>query len=99
MMELNKSTRVSIRIILLFVTAILLSLLPDYFREFFGDTLCNGISADLNTHKEEYFFHYGGTHRDLLYHWGYRHWLFLLMGISLAAVQVANIVSIIGKED
>lgn len=98
-MKLPKTTKISIRIITLFVTAIMLSVVPDYLHDFFNDEICNGTTFNLETGKREYFFHYGGKHHDIEIHWGYRHWLYFLMGLSLAVVQVVDISSIVNKEE
>ena len=73
-------------------------MLPDYLHDFFGDKMCNGQLMNVETGKMEYYFHYGDKHKDMVYHWGYRHWLWLLMGLSLFAVQAARIIKIINDE-
>lgn len=98
-MKLSKTSKVSFRIMLLFGTAIMLSLVPDYLHSFFNDTLCNGLVKNLETGKMEYYFHYGDTHKYIIYHWGYRHWLYFIMGVSLAIVQVFNIIEIINSDE
>lgn len=96
-MSLHKIFNVSLRIILLFAIAIALSFIPDYNHEFFGDWICEGS-------KKYGWFHYtgctygsGGYHNPSL-HWGYRHWLFSLMGLSLSVMQVVAIILLINKK-
>lgn len=75
--------KISIRIIGLFSAAILLSFIPEIFPAFFGDWICNGCN-------------YGEAgvsycHAPQL-HWGYRHWLYFLMGITLFITQAVYII-------
>jgi len=98
----NKTTKISIRIIALFSAAILISMIPNLFPNFFGDWICEG-----RTHKyDENIAHYVGCDYGVLindhnpnWHWGYQHWLFFAMGVSLSIVQIVDIISIANKED
>lgn len=98
-MRLKKTIRVSFRIVLLFITAILLSTVPDYLFSFFGDTVCNGIIFNKIEGKNEFFTHWGGVHKDVQVHWGYRHYLYFLMGFCLTIVQIVDIISIIEENE
>ena len=88
-MKLNKSTKISFRIMALFMAAIIISIIPDYLHEFFNDVHClgnvNGLSC-VNGWQDRH---------GIDWHWGYRHWLFFGMGLSLSIVQFVNIVCII----
>lgn len=103
-MKLDKSTKISIRIILMFSFAMAYSFIPDYMHEFFNDTFCSSGSGyfmysnnieGIGSHWQ--FCNYAGEHQST-WHWGYRHWLFLLMGICLSIVQIVNIIHEVGKE-
>lgn len=94
-MKINKTTNISLRVVFLFSLAIVLSFIPEHLHSCFGDEYCNGLITNIETGKIEYYFHYGGTHQNWEWHWGYRHWLFLMMGISLSIIQIVNIVKII----
>jgi hypothetical protein len=89
--------KIALNIIGLFMTAILVSFIPDYLHEFFGDNFCIG-----NVEKEEMSYcefgwsKYNNPHKNE-WHWGYRHWLWLCMGISLAILQIRRIILIIDK--
>lgn len=98
-MKPNKSIKISLRIIGLFALAIFLSFIPDYLHTFFGDFYCNGLALDHESGKMEYYWHYGQTHHNWEWHWGYRHWLFLCMGVSLAIVQVVNIINAVDQDE
>lgn len=88
----TKQFKVSARIAILFATAISLSFIPDYSHLFFGDTFCLG-NIGKNVCIEGWCNLHGNT-----YHWGYRHFLWALMGLSLAIVQIVGIVQIIDKD-
>ncbi len=87
----------ALRIVLLFTAAIFLSFLPDYLHDFFGDWHCSGrqyvspeyVGCDYNTGNFN-------THPPTL-HWGYRHWLWISMGLCLAIIQIVDIVNYITK--
>lgn len=93
----DKSTIISARIVFMFTCAIATSIIPDEFPDFFGDIICNGITMNASSGKMETFFHYGGHHIDTVVHYGYRHWLFFLMGLCLFTVQVVKIFQTIEK--
>lgn len=99
-MKLNLTIKVSLRIILLFTVAILISLVGDNLHLFFSDDFCNGnISNNNISNNNKCQFGYNSNYyHGQIWHWGYRHWLFFYMGLSLTIVQIVNIVIIIDKE-
>lgn len=98
-MKISKNIKLSIRIILFFIVAMCFSLIPDYVRTFFGDEYCSGWFMSPKTHTLEKFFHYGNIHETPQWHWGYRHWLFFMMGLSLATIQIIDIIMFINKKE
>lgn len=78
--------RLSIRVILLFATAMLVSFPPEYLREFFGDRAYSSQE-----------FHHGMI--DDKYEWGFRHSLYFLMCIILFVVQVVRIFAWTAKNE
>lgn len=95
MNKLKYTQVISLKIILLFSVAILSTFVGDYLHDFFGDWKCTGSGQRL----EDSFRYYqkcnyadNGFH-DAMWHWGYRHWLYLLMCITLFGVQVYEIVN------
>lgn len=104
-MKMNIYFRVSINIILIFAIVIGMSFAADNLHEFLGDNHCigrffkGGNSMDLNN-----FYGCDDTHGATAYqthpatwHWGYRHWVWMLMGFCLFVTQVIRIGSIINK--
>ena len=94
-MKLSKIQTISIRIVLLFVTAMLFSFIPELIPKFFGDTICIDGTDTWNRMCSQGYKevrHVKGT-----IHWGYRHWLFLAMGIALFIVQVIDIINYADK--
>lgn len=91
--------KITPRIILIFVIAITMSFIADEFHSFFGDITCNGTVLNIETNKYEYLFHYGAIHKDTQTHWGWRHWLFFMMGLSIATLQIIDIVNCYNKKE
>jgi len=90
-----KNIKTSIKIIFLFVTAILMSKIPELFPTFFGDWLCKGSGTEKLTNS--IYTHYLGCDYNSRYHnpewhWGYQHYLLLTMGIVLFIYQIFDIV-------
>ena len=99
-MKTSIYTKVSINIIIIFVTIIASSLIPDYFPNLFGDWLCQGSIEQI---QDTYYYkgcNYAneGFHNSQ-WHWGYRHWIWMCMGLSLFIVQVVRIIVLIDKKD
>jgi hypothetical protein len=103
---MNKSTKVSLRIICLFGIAMLLGFIPEYGRVFFGDWFCEGCRITGYSTEGLHMPIYSGCEYDCMdhvhcpqWHWGYRHWLWLFMGIALWIIQAVNIFKIIDNEE
>ena len=76
---LSDWTKLSLRVIGLFVTAMLISYSPDYLREFFGDQA-----------RAKDDWHRGMM--DGMWEWGFRHYLYFWMNIVLFIIQAIKIV-------
>jgi len=96
MTTLKFYTNLCTQVILIFGIAILASFIPDNFHTFFGDVLCNG---NLNASACSSGWNQMQTLHGPEYHWGYRHWLWLLMGLSLFLIQLVRIIKFIDKEN
>ena len=72
--------KLSLRVMVLFFLAMIVSFLPDYFRSFFGD---------LPMDPKAYHF---GAMIDDNWDWGYRHYLFFYMCTILFGIQSARII-------
>ena len=98
---------ISLRVIALFVIEILVSFIPEYLHDFFGDWICKGsgigkyFPADDNNYAHTVYngCMYGGESHTSETHWGYRPWLFFTMGIILFIIQAFDIIVYIDKED
>jgi hypothetical protein len=95
-----KILKISFRIVLLFSATMVFSLIADSLPDFFGDWKCQG---SLEIIPETYIYkgcNYGaeGFHDPSL-HWGYRHWVFFMMGLCLSIVQVFDIINLTNKKD
>lgn len=99
-MKLNQNIKLSIRIILLFSVAIFSTFIPESFPEFFGDWMCEGskygkiIKATEATweHYEKVGCDYVSSIHNPTLHWGYRHYLYLVMCLVLFIIQVNDII-------
>ena len=98
----NKKINIlSLRVIVLFGMAMLVSFIPDYFHNFFGDWTCKGSGigkyypADANNYAHTIYngCMYGGDNHLSKTHWGYRHWLFFAMGLTLFIIQTIDIIN------
>ena len=98
----KKTLKISLRVILLFIVAMLTSLLSEYLRSFFGDWKCIGSGNPTNNicNPIYQYCNYGeyGFHKST-WHWGYRHWLYLIMCIVLFIIQVIDLFSFMNDED
>jgi hypothetical protein len=80
---------------LIFIIAILGTLIPDSFPQFFGDWKCNGsveVEA-VNNYRQFEGCHYRPSAHEPSTHWGYRHWLWAIMSLTLFAIQVVKVFS------
>jgi hypothetical protein len=102
----NKTIIISLRVIALFLVAIFVSKIPDLYPSFFGDYKCEGakrVSSNLTYTKYEIIGcdnHFGErTPHNPKWHWGYAHFLFFLMGLSLTIIQIVDIINYISKPE
>lgn len=101
-----KNAKLSLRIILIFTAIILLSFIPENFHQFFGDWHCNGGTFTVTVsggYKDYSGCHYGddGNYQHHLpqWHWGYRHWMWMFMGICLTITQAASLIKSIDNSE
>jgi len=99
-MKISTLTEISGRIIILFTVAMFMSFIPEYLHDFFGDWKCTG--SVFISDPDAYGRYVGclyehGEHQSTI-HWGYRHWLFLAMGICLSIVQIFNFFKFLEKQ-
>lgn len=99
--EVSFWEKLSIRIVVLFLIAILSTFIPDYLHSFFGDWLCKGSGNILLGMPYEYqYCNYGDWRfHNPMWHWGWRHWLWCFMCITLFIVNTIRIVHFINTKD
>ena len=98
-MKLTKIQRLSLKVFLLFTIAILSTFVGEYLSSFLGDWTCQGTKTGrlipetqtAYSHYELIGCDYGGNHLPTL-HWGYRHWLYLVMCLTLFIIQVIDLI-------
>ena len=77
-MKITDWEKLSLKVILLFATAMLISYSPQFLRGFFNDTLYTD-----QVHHDLF---------DTAWNWGFRHYLYFWMNIILFIIQIARIV-------
>lgn len=97
-MKNNKHLPIISRIILMFAAIIIMSFIPESNREFFGDFKCDGSFWNPTTETHTGCLYQGtyGTHPPT-WHWGFRHWAWMFMGLSLTIYSICLIVYKIDK--
>ena len=100
---MNLINKITIRVIAVFMTAILTSFIPDTFPEFFGDVKCQGSVLAFN--KDNLLRLEGcklsPTGRTYSHehapdtHWGTRHYMWAWMSFCIGLIQFVNIGAII----
>lgn len=89
-----KHFKIMSRIVLLFAIVMLMSFVPENNRELFGDWQCEG------THYESGEYtgcQYVGVVHGTTWHWGFRHWIWMLMGLTLFIYNAVLIIITINK--
>jgi hypothetical protein len=88
----------SLQVLLIFAVLIFASLIPDIFPKFFGDWFCNGRTKfNENVASISHCTNGQGYHSST-WHWGYRHWLFMFMGLCLFVIQVIRLIQYINAK-
>jgi hypothetical protein len=78
----------SVNIFIMFIIAILASVVPEMYREWFGDIYCPAFNEAYPSICVNGYGRHGNE-----YHWGYRHCLWFWMGVLLFAVQIIRIIN------
>lgn len=73
------------KLLLLFIIVICGSFIPEHFPEFFGDYVCKG------GYKCGHPGGGMGNHLPTL-HYGFRHWIFILMSLTFIGISISEIV-------
>jgi hypothetical protein len=88
-----------LKILVVFVVMFFASFIPDSNHKLFGDWLCKGnyITHDKNDNAIITGCKYEGYNaHNSTWHWGSRHWLFLIAGLTFS---VWTIIDVIIEED
>jgi len=100
-MKLTKTHLLSLRIVVLFTVAILSTFLGDYLHLFLGDWKCDGSGKryleGIYVLYERCNYSLCNLH-DSSWHWGYRHWIYFVMCITLFIIQVVDIINFSSKK-
>ena len=77
-----KRSKLKLKIMGLFLVIIFASFIPEMIPEFFGDWKCEGFDAGCR---------YTNSHAPTI-HYGFRHWMWILMGFILFMISIVNII-------
>ena len=90
-MKLNKPNRITLVVLSTFAIMMAMSLITsiESIMLLMGDTKCN--IRDWHYGKSEYVSEH--------WHYGWTHWLYIIMGACLAIVQIVRIVIILEEEN
>lgn len=82
-MKLNFWIALSLNIFILGMFYIFISFIPEInaVKLFLGDFYCTDLTI-----------HYGDKYNTPHWHWGYRHWVWMFMGIILGIIQIIRII-------
>lgn len=74
------------------------SLIPDLFPNIFGDWHCVGSGKRMDDYNYPLCNYAGHGFHNPMWHWGYRHWVWITMGLFLFIVQFVRIIDLIDKK-
>ena len=85
-----------LRLVAIFAIAMLFSFIPETFPDFFGDWVCQGGKVIVEGNSYD-IVGCSYTQQDHMpsTHWGFRHWMWTLCGVSLF---IWNVVELIDKK-
>ena len=92
---MSKNLKLMIDIVLIGLILMLVSFIPEHARDFFGDWKCQGSGTLI---EGKYMIHYTGCNyssagfHDAAWHWGFRHWVWMVMGAALTITRVIGLV-------
>ena len=77
---MTKQLKTQFNIIAIFAVVIFASFIPEMYPNFFGDYYC---SLKHN---------HGFDHINPVWHWGFRHWAWIAMGISIFIYNITTLI-------
>lgn len=87
--------KIQIRIFIIGFCIIILSFIPELIPSFFGDWLCEGsgefIKTEFGGHYEKCNHASIGFHHPK-WHWGYRHYIWMILGLTLAIINIVQVI-------
>ncbi len=93
--QIGMFAKISFQILAIFTVIFFASFLPDYYPSFFGDWYCDGHITNIYGGQYIGNCQNGMGQHNPQWHWGYRHWVYFGMGLSLFFVQIFRIVNLI----
>jgi hypothetical protein len=85
--------KLQFRVLIMFAVIFAASYIPDAYPSYFGDWLCSG-SGEL----VEGEYHYercnyaGNNYHNPSWHWGFRHWAWLFLGITMLVINIVQLI-------
>jgi len=89
--------KLKLKLVAIFAIVILFSFVPETFPDFFGDWVCQGGKVIVQGSSYNIEGCSYGNQMDHMptTHWGFRHWMWTLCGVSLF---IWNVVELIDKK-
>lgn len=84
-----------LKILVVFVMMFFASFVPESNHELFGDWKCNGTSVHYDKNDNHFLVgckYEGYNSHNPSWHWGTRHWIWLLTGITFSIWTVVEVV-------
>lgn len=86
--------KVQFRIFMIFAVIFFASFIPENFPTLFGDWLCTGSGNMVpNTYHYERCNYMNSYYHTPEWHWGFRHYIWMLLGATLALYNVVMLIS------
>jgi len=85
--------KIQLRIFLIFSIIFFSSFLPENYHTFFGDWMCQGSGTAIPNQMYYSGCNYlnSGYHNSE-WHWGFRHYIWILMGLTMTIVNISKII-------
>ena len=98
--QINQNNMKSkLKILAIFIVMFLASFVPESNHELFGDWKCQGARLEKSIDYNEHFScKYGTVEHGATWHWGIRHWIWLMAGLTFSVWTVIEVVDQASKK-
>ena len=83
-----------IKILVIFLVMFFASFIPESNHQLFGDWKCQGARFEYGEdHNKHYGCKYGTVEHGATWHWGTRHWIWVLTGLTFSIWTIVEVIS------